>query len=258
MAADRLLVSERQRGNPLLKHLRNVAWRYEKQLVPDYVIGEKHCCLFISVRYHLLKPAYLSRRLAELRGDARWRLRVLLCHVDLADARKALHDLNVIAVKADYTLILGHSDRECARYLECFKAYERNSATCIKDKVEKTHHAQLVDVLTTIKPVNKTDVSTLAGRFPTFRDLLRASLDDLKDCPGLGDKKVAKLHDAFHVPLSLAAKRKRDAAADEERRRGAGDDDDDDDDDVLDEDGAEAERLAEEEAEAKRRRLDDD
>ena len=38
--------------------------------------------------------------------------------VALADARKALHDLNVIAVKADYTLILGHSDRECARYLE--------------------------------------------------------------------------------------------------------------------------------------------
>ncbi|KAH8049074.1 hypothetical protein JL722_12074 [Aureococcus anophagefferens] len=157
--ADRLLVSERQRGNPLLKHLRNVAWRFEKKLVPDYVVGEKHCAVFISIRYHLLKPSYLSRRLAELKAET-WRLRVLLCHVDLDDAAKALHELNVLAVKAECTLILGHSDRECARYLECFKAYERNSAACIKDKVDGTHHAQLADALTTIKPVNKTDVAT--------------------------------------------------------------------------------------------------
>ncbi|KAH8065230.1 hypothetical protein JL722_2139 [Aureococcus anophagefferens] len=140
--ADRLLVSERQRGNPLLKHLRNVAWRFEKKLVPDYVVGEKHCAVFISIRYHLLKPSYLSRRLAELKAET-WRLRVLLCHVDLDDAAKALHELNVLAVKAECTLILGHSDRECA--YECFKAYERNSAACIKDKVDGTHHAQLAD-----------------------------------------------------------------------------------------------------------------
>ncbi|KAH8050749.1 hypothetical protein JL721_11324 [Aureococcus anophagefferens] len=137
--ADRLLVSERQRGNPLLKHLRNVAWRFEKKLVPDYVVGEKHCAVFISIRYHLLKPSYLSRRLAELKAET-WRLRVLLCHVDLDDAAKALHELNVLAVKAE------------------------------------------------------------------------APVEELRDAPGLGDKKVARLYDAFHVPFSQAAKRKRDAA----------------------------------------------
>ncbi|EGB06440.1 meiotic mismatch repair protein [Aureococcus anophagefferens] len=242
--ADRLLVSERQRGNPLLKHLRNVAWRFEKKLVPDYVVGEKHCAVFISIRYHLLKPSYLSRRLAELKAET-WRLRVLLCHVDLDDAAKALHELNVLAVKAECTLILGHSDRECARYLECFKAYERNSAACIKDKVDGTHHAQLADALTTIKPVNKTDVATLAGRFATFRDLLRAPVEELRDAPGLGDKKVARLYDAFHVPFSQAAKRKRDAA-----RRAA-------DDAAVDEAGEEA-LDALDAAEAKRPRADGD
>ncbi|KAH8070640.1 hypothetical protein JL721_5042 [Aureococcus anophagefferens] len=218
--ADRLLVSERQRGNPLLKHLRNVAWRFEKKLVPDYVVGEKHCAVFISIRYHLLKPSYLSRRLAELKAET-WRLRVLLCHVDLDDAAKALHELNVLA------------------------AYERNSAACIKDKVDGTHHAQLADALTTIKPVNKTDVATLAGRFATFRDLLRAPVEELRDAPGLGDKKVARLYDAFHVPFSQAAKRKRDAA-----RRAA-------DDAAVDEAGEEA-LDALDAAEAKRPRADGD
>ncbi|KAH8093582.1 hypothetical protein JL720_4723 [Aureococcus anophagefferens] len=202
-------------GNPLLKHLRNVAWRFEKKLVPDYVVGEKHCAVFISIRYHLLKPSYLSRRLAELKAET-WRLRVLLCHVDLDDAAKALHELNVLAVKAECTLILGHSDREC-----------------------------LADALTTIKPVNKTDVATLAGRFATFRDLLRAPVEELRDAPGLGDKKVARLYDAFHVPFSQAAKRKRDAA-----RRAA-------DDAAVDEAGEEA-LDALDAAEAKRPRADGD
>lgn len=196
----------------MLSHIRNVAWRFEKKLVPDFVLGEKNCALFISVRYHLLKPAYLARRLAEVRCEARWRLRVLLCHVDLGDSSKALHDLNILAVKSECTLILAHSPREAARYLECFKAYEKNSASCIKDKVDTTHGAVVADALTTVKPVNKTDVATLSARFPTFRDLLKASLGDLKECPGLGDKKVARLHDAFNVPFSMSAKRKRDDA----------------------------------------------
>ena len=97
--ASRILVNERQRGNPVLTHIRNVAWRFEPKLVPDYVVGDKHCAVFISVRYHLLKPGYLGRRLAEVRADATgWRLRILLCHVDVDDAASALHDLNLAAV----------------------------------------------------------------------------------------------------------------------------------------------------------------
>lgn len=128
-------------------------------------------------------------------------------------------------VRAECTLILAHGAREAARYLECFKAYEKNSAAAIKDKVGPTRSAILADALTTVKPVNKTDVATLSARFPTFRDLLRADLGALRDCPGLGDKKVSRLHDAFNLPLSLAAKRKRDAErADAEKRQRAADD----------------------------------
>jgi len=221
--ASRILVNERQRGNPVLTHLRNVSWKFDASVtVPDYVLGDHNCAVFISVRYHLLKPGYLGRRLAELKGEGRWKLRVLLCHVDLEDAATALHDLNLAAVRAECTLILAHGAREAARYLECFKAYEKNSASAIKDKVAPTRAAILADALTTVKPVNKTDVATLAGRFPTFRDLLKASLGDLRDCPGLGDKKVSRLHDAFNLPLSMAAKRKRDADredADRKRRQ---------------------------------------
>lgn len=209
----KIIVSERQRGNPVLKHLRNVPWQHEKDIVPDYIVGATACALFISIRYHLLKPQYIERRLSEL-TSGEWRLRVLLCLIDQDDHAKPLHALNLLAIKYGCTLVLAHSQREAARLLECFKAYENNSGAAIKEKVDKDYLSRLTDVLTTVKPLNRTDVVTLTRTFGSLRDIINADLDQLRECPGLGDKKVKSLHDAFNKPFSLAASRRR-----EERKR---------------------------------------
>lgn len=209
----KIVVSDRQRGNPVLKHLRNVPWQHEKNIVPDYIVGATACALFISIRYHLLKPQYIERRLSEL-ASGEWRLRVLLCLVDQDDHAKPLHALNLLAIKYGCTLVLAHSQREAARLLECFKAYENNSGAAIKEKVDKDYLSRITDVLTTIKPLNRTDVVTLTRTFGSLRDIVNADLDQLRECPGLGDKKVKSLYDAFNKPFSLAASRRR-----EERKR---------------------------------------
>uniref|UniRef100_A0A8C4QE51 ERCC1-like central domain-containing protein n=1 Tax=Eptatretus burgeri TaxID=7764 RepID=A0A8C4QE51_EPTBU len=41
-----LLVNPRQRGNPVLKHFRNVPWEFS-DIVPDYVMGQTSCTLFL-------------------------------------------------------------------------------------------------------------------------------------------------------------------------------------------------------------------
>ena len=113
MSARPLLVSDRQKGNPLLKHLKNVPWKHDATITPDYVLGDRNCAVFISIRYHMLKPQYLGRRLAELRAEgSRWRLRVLLCLVDVEDATKALHELNILALRMDCVLFLAHGPQE--------------------------------------------------------------------------------------------------------------------------------------------------
>jgi DNA excision repair protein ERCC-1 len=43
------LVSKRQEGNPLLKHIRNMRWQHA-DIVPDYQMGAQHCALFLSLR----------------------------------------------------------------------------------------------------------------------------------------------------------------------------------------------------------------
>ena len=44
-----ILVSKRQEGNPLLKHIRNMRWQHA-DIVPDYQMGAQHCALFLSLR----------------------------------------------------------------------------------------------------------------------------------------------------------------------------------------------------------------
>lgn len=41
-----LLVGRQQKGNPVLRHIRNVPWEYAPVL-PDYVLGASTCALFL-------------------------------------------------------------------------------------------------------------------------------------------------------------------------------------------------------------------
>ena len=45
-----IMVSKRQEGNPVLKHIRNVRWQYA-DIIPDYQIGQQTCALFLSLRW---------------------------------------------------------------------------------------------------------------------------------------------------------------------------------------------------------------
>lgn len=207
-----LLVSTRQRGNGLLRLIRNVPFTYAK-IVPDYIFGPNRCALFLSFKYHNLNPNYIHRRIAELKND--FDLRVLLCLVDVDDNASILLHLNKTCVVNNLTLTLAWSEQEAARYLETFKAFEGKDASSIQKKKELSYSEQMTDVLGCVRSVNKTDSSQLISQFGNFKSLATASINELQSCPGIGEKKVRRLYDAFTKPFSssLAKKRK------EERER---------------------------------------
>ena len=115
-----IIVSRRQEGNPILKHVRNVRWQYG-DIVPDYLLGQSTAALFLSLRYHLLRPTYIFSRMKEL-GRA-YRLRVLLVYVDTEDSVEPLSAVTLAAVGNDFTLLCGFTAAECARYLETLKRF---------------------------------------------------------------------------------------------------------------------------------------
>ena len=77
-AGANLLVSHRQKGNAVLSHIRQVAWEHA-DIKADYIMTPTAAAVFISVRYHLLNPQYVYKRMRELRSE--FELRVLLIHV---------------------------------------------------------------------------------------------------------------------------------------------------------------------------------
>src|SRR5205809_2179909 len=48
-----ILVSARQKGNPILNHIRLLPWEYA-DIPSDYVVGNTTCALFLSLKYHRL------------------------------------------------------------------------------------------------------------------------------------------------------------------------------------------------------------
>ncbi|WZZ63122.1 hypothetical protein YC2023_063229 [Brassica napus] len=197
-----ILVSNRQKGNPLLKHIRNVKWVFS-EIIPDYLLGQSTCALYLSLRYHLLHPDYLYFRIRELQKN--FKLRVVLCHVDVEDSVKPLLEVTKTALLHDCTLLCAWSLTECARYLETIKVYENKPADLIQGQMDTDYLSRLNHSLTSIRHVNKSDVVTLGSTFGSLAHIMDASMEDLARCPGIGERKVKRLYDTFHEPFKRAA-----------------------------------------------------
>ncbi|XP_063448815.1 DNA excision repair protein ERCC-1-like isoform X1 [Mytilus trossulus] len=200
-----LLVHQRQRGNPILKFVRNVPWEFG-DIVPDYVMGQTTCALYLSLRYHQLNPNYIHDRLKQLGRS--YELRVMLVQIDIKEPHHLLRELAKICILADCTLILAFSTEEAGRYLESYKVYENKPPDAIMEKTDQDFMAKMTDCLTNIKSVNKTDVATLISTFGSLKDIAEASQEDLSFCPGFGPQKAKRVHDLFKEPFLRANKNK--------------------------------------------------
>ena len=211
-----VIVSTRQRGNPLLKHIRNVAWEWRDGIGPDFILGASACALFLSVRYHKLHPDYVHGRIREIgRGQ---HLRVLLVLVDTKDSQTVLRDLSRLAITMDLTLIVAFSNQEAGRYIETFKVYEHKPADMLQERTSQTYLGQFTAALTTVRAVNKTDAVTLASTFGSLAGVAAASREELLLCPGFGEGKASRLHDLFREPFVRKGSKRARAAEDRARR----------------------------------------
>lgn len=193
-----VLVNQKQRGNPVLKFITSVPWEYD-EIIPDYEVGKTICLLFLSLRYHNMNPDYINNRIKEL--GKKYELRVLLVQVDLKDPHIALKNLTRICLLTDLTLMLAWSPEEAAKIIENYKIYENKPPDGIMERIENDPHQKVINALSTIKPVNKTDAMTLIAKFGTLDNIIKATESRLAECPGFGATKAKKLYKALHEPF---------------------------------------------------------
>ncbi|XP_065715546.2 DNA excision repair protein ERCC-1 [Patagioenas fasciata] len=199
-----IVVSPRQRGNPVLRFIRNVPWEFG-DIGPDYVLGQSSCALFLSLRYHHLHPQYVHERLRQLGRS--YALQLLLLQVDVGDPQQALKELGKVCILTDCTLLLAWSPEEAARYLETFKAYEQKPPDLLMERLQPHFLPRLSDCLSSLRSVTKPDALSLLTAFGSLANVVRASRQELSLCPGIGPQKAKRLFDVLHEPFLTAPER---------------------------------------------------
>ncbi|EKG19327.1 DNA repair protein rad10 [Macrophomina phaseolina MS6] len=201
-----ILVSPRQKGNPILNSVRNVPWEYS-DIPADYVLGATTCALFLSLKYHRLHPEYIYSRIRALAG--KYNLRILLTMVDIDNHEEALKELSKTSLINNVTLILCWSAQEAGRYLELFKTYEHAAPTSIRAPQASNYSEKMVEFITTPRSINKTDAVSLVSNFGSLRTAINAQPEEVALVAGWGEKKVKKWCSTVREPFRITKAAKR-------------------------------------------------
>lgn len=188
-----VIVNARQKGNPVLNGIKNVPWEYG-DIQPDFVMGSTTCALFLSLKYHRLHPEYIYSRMTSLGKSFKLRVMLVLCDID--NHTDTLKELAKTCVVNSYTLLVSWSPAEAGRYIESFKSLEQADASEIKGIKSTTYSDQLVDVITSIRAINKSDAYSLIGTFGSLKKAVHASEEELSAIPGWGPQKCRNFIDA--------------------------------------------------------------
>lgn len=186
-APSAILVSSRQRGNPILNHIKLVPWEYA-DIPADYVIGSTTCALFLSLKYHRLHPEYIYSRIKLLAG--KYNLRILLVMVDIPNHEDSLKELSKTSIINNLTLMLCWSAPEAAHYLELYKSSENAQPTAIRSQQAQSYQESLIEFVTVPRSINKSDAASLISNFGSLQAAINAQPEQISMVPGWGEKKV--------------------------------------------------------------------
>ncbi|KAL2816132.1 restriction endonuclease type II-like protein [Aspergillus granulosus] len=203
-----ILVSMRQKGNPILNHIKLLPWEYA-DIPADYVIGATTCALFLSLKYHRLHPEYVYSRIRPLAG--KYLLRILLIIVDVPNHEESLKELSKTSIINNLTLILCWSAPEAAHYLELFKSCEHSQPTAIRTQQAQSYKDSLVEFVTAPRSINKSDAASLISTFGTLQNAVNAQPEQLSAVPGWGEKKVKQWCNAVREDFRVEKTKKRTA-----------------------------------------------
>jgi DNA excision repair protein ERCC-1 len=195
-----ILVSTRQKGNPILNNVKSLPWEYS-DIPCDYVLGATTCALFLSLKYHRLHPEYIYSRIRQL--GKLYNLRILLTMVDITNHEEALKELSKTSMINSLTLVLCWSAQEAGRYLELFKSYEHASPASIRAHQATTYQESLTEFVTTPRNINKTDAASLVANFGSLRAAVNAQPEELALVPGWGEKKVRAWSSTVREPFRV-------------------------------------------------------
>jgi DNA excision repair protein ERCC-1 len=209
-----ILVSSRQKGNPILNHVKLVPWEYA-DIPADYVLGATTCALFLSLKYHRLHPEYVYSRIKLLAG--KYNLRILLVMAVCPNPVETLKELSKTSLVNNLTLILCWSAPEAAHYLELYKSSEHAQPTAIRTQQAQSYKESLVEFVTVPRSINKSDAASLISTFGSLQAAINAQPEQISAVPGWGEKKVRQWSSAVREDFRTETSKRKVAPQRQER-----------------------------------------
>ncbi|KAJ6000308.1 Mating-type switching protein swi10 [Penicillium waksmanii] len=200
-----ILVSTRQKGNPILNNIKLLPWEYA-DIPADYVVGVTTCALFLSLKYHRLHPEYIYSRVRLLAG--KYNLRIVLVMVDIPNHEDPLKELSKTSIINNLTLILCWSAPEAAQYLELFKSSEYAQPTAIRSQQAQTYKESIEEFVTAPRAINKSDTASLISTFGSLQNAVNAQPEQISAVPGWGEKKVQQWCSAVREDFRVGSTKK--------------------------------------------------
>lgn len=204
-----IMVNGKQKGNPLIGHLRGLKVVYEDSIEADYIIGRGACIIFLSLKYHNLYPNYIYDKF-KLVGQG-YPLQVLLILVDISDPRVPLKELTKFCIYNGSTLMLCWSFEEAAKYVEYYKNFRNRPPTMLMSKSAANNQGTegayecVAEAIAGVKRVNKTDSISLISTFQSLEQLVKSPSENIALTPGLGPQKADALYKLFRKPFTRSA-----------------------------------------------------
>ncbi|TIB08266.1 hypothetical protein E3P89_02352 [Wallemia ichthyophaga] len=140
------------------------------------------------------------------RLGAMYQLRILLLMCDVADSEGSIKEVTKTCLINNMTVVIAWSPQQAGHYLSLYLQLDNKPPDSLKEKTPTDYQSIVNNALTTIKGVNKTDVYQLLTRFGSFKNIVKASPDELTKCPGFGDVKVRRMQEAFNYSLKVGVK----------------------------------------------------
>ncbi len=207
-------VNKTQNGNPLLTYLTSVSYKFNGQIHDvDYLVNSRCFAIFLSVKYHKLHPEYIYHKIQKIgyNPSNKGMLRLMLVLVDVESSDDSMRELNKLCLLNNLTLIAAWSFEQCADYLTSLKQCERNTAKNLiqgnskrDDDIDDdlSYYKRVVEILTTIKAINKTDAINLVSHFGSLKELCqKANEANLQEIPGMGQRKIKQLLKVINDPF---------------------------------------------------------
>ncbi|KAH0790492.1 DNA excision repair protein ERCC-1 [Histomonas meleagridis] len=192
-----ITISNRQKGNQLIKILAPAQTVWSDSSTCDYSIGYKIGILFLSLKFHREHPNYLSERIANFKGG--YATRILLLVVDGKNPDRVISKLTAQSIANNLNLVLAFNLEEAGRWILTIYNTQESQVDELKATNETTYDIA-INALNAIG-VSRKDAASMIDSYGTVSDCLLQSRDSLTKTNILSDFKMEQFLAVLDEPF---------------------------------------------------------